>query len=112
MAVMGRPKGAQNKDKPWQEALRIAAFAEGPQGKRNLVSIAETCVAAAIAGDMTAIKEIGDRLDGKPAQESTVTIEKRDAPDWSRAELVDIIRHAAASSTGTAKTNGRGELPN
>jgi hypothetical protein len=30
--------------------------------------IAEKCAAAAEGGDMQAMKEIGDRLDGKPAQ--------------------------------------------
>lgn len=36
--------------------------------RRKLDDIAETLVALAVGGDMGAIKEIGDRMDGKPAQ--------------------------------------------
>ncbi len=35
--------------------------------------IADKCDQAALGGDMGAIKEIGDRLDGKPAQSHEVT---------------------------------------
>jgi hypothetical protein len=34
--------------------------------------IAQACIAAAQAGDMQAVKEIGDRLDGKPVQPNTM----------------------------------------
>lgn len=66
--VKGRSGTNKNKDKPWADALRIAANREGEDGRKHLIAIAEKCVAAARTGDMMAIKEIGDRLDGKPSQ--------------------------------------------
>jgi hypothetical protein len=88
------------KDKPWTDAIRRAAYAEGKDGQRKLFEIAEVCVQAAIDGDLAAIQEIGNRLDGKPAQESTVTFEKRDASDWSLEELDTIIHDASAGGMG------------
>jgi hypothetical protein len=106
--LAGRPPGSQNKDKPWAEALRRVVFADDALGKRRLVAIAEKCAAAAESGDMQAIKEIGDRLDGKPAQESTVTIDdKRDATDWTRAELVAFLNDARAGGNGADPARGR-----
>lgn len=89
----------------------MAVFRAGEDGHRRLLTIAEKCADAALAGDMQAIKEIGDRLDGKPAQESTVTIEKRDATDWTRAELVAVLDNEAAGSERTSPTNGRDREP-
>jgi hypothetical protein len=39
-----------------------------------------------------AIQQVADRIDGRPAQESTVNIqEKREASDWTREELMAIL---------------------
>jgi hypothetical protein len=58
------------------------------------------------------INAIADRLDGKPAQESTVTIDdKRDATDWTRDELVAFLNDAKAGGDGAAKANGSGRKP-
>lgn len=56
-------------DKPWRDALLVAVTEKGTDGVRHLRRIAEACVNAAMAGDMTAIQEIGNRIDGKPRQE-------------------------------------------
>ncbi len=68
---MARPVGSktQNNNKPWKEALLLAVNAK-PKGnkEKNLRLIAEKCVASAVEGDMQAIREIADRLDGKPIQ--------------------------------------------
>lgn len=64
---MGAPIGNKNavKNKPWAEALNRALLAE--DGKK-LRSLAEKLIAKAEEGDVTALKEIGDRMDGKPNQ--------------------------------------------
>jgi hypothetical protein len=68
----GRPRGSQNKDKPFRDALRIeAALAEKgqetPAPKGSLRYIARQLLNR--AGEETAAaREIGDRLDGRPAQ--------------------------------------------
>jgi hypothetical protein len=54
-------------DKLWREALRRAVL-KRVEGKQNLDRLASVVVNSALDGDMQAAKEIGDRLDGKPAQ--------------------------------------------
>lgn len=68
---MGAPTGNKNatKAKPWAEALNRALLAE--DGKK-LRALADKLVDRALEGDVTALKEIGDRVDGKPAQSLTV----------------------------------------
>jgi hypothetical protein len=66
--VKGRSGTNKGKDKPWADALRIAAHRIDDEGRQRLMKIAEQCVRAAEGGDIQAIKEIGDRLDGKAHQ--------------------------------------------
>jgi Family of unknown function (DUF5681) len=49
-----------------------------------------------------------DRGYGKPHQENTVAVEKRDASDWSRAELVAFLSDAAKSRARASAPIGRG----
>jgi hypothetical protein len=66
-AARGRPTGST--EKPWRDAIRLAVNATTGDGDpKKLRLIAEKLVELALAGDAAAIKEIGDRLDGKPAQ--------------------------------------------
>lgn len=67
---MGKRGPGTDIDRPWAEALRRAAFREskGKGSPKQIEIIANNCVADAAGGDMQAIKEIGDRLDGKPHQ--------------------------------------------
>ena len=109
--MAGRPKGAQNKDKPFVDALRIEIAAAGEDHKA-LRAIARKLLDKAQDGDMQAIGMVADRLDGKPAQESTVTIDdKRDATDWTRDELVRFIAEARAGSGGATEADGRSGEP-
>ena len=58
-----------------------------------------------------AVKEIWDRLDGKPQQIVEASIEdKRSALDWTTDELVDFLRERHADSDGAPakKTSDRG----
>jgi hypothetical protein len=63
---MANPRG-QQRDKPFRDALRMELAALGEDSKA-LRGIARSLIAAASEGKMDAIKEIGDRMDGKPAQ--------------------------------------------
>lgn len=99
------------KEKPFADALRMELAAAGDDHKA-LRAIAAKVIDMAKAGDMQAIQQIADRLDGKPAQESTVTIDdKRDATDWTRDELVAFLSDAAADRSGTAETERRSDKP-
>ena len=92
----GNPNG-RAKDKVWGDAIRIAVNEahEGGNGKK-LRALADKLVDKALAGDMTAMKEIGDRLDGKTAQSVEMTGEattnyvmlapevSRDTDEWQK----------------------------
>jgi hypothetical protein len=59
----------QQRDKIYREALRLelADMSEGADLKK-LRQIARAHIEKAASGDMQAIKELADRLDGRPAQ--------------------------------------------
>ena len=67
MAERGGQPGNKNatKNRLWEETLRRALLAE--DGKK-LRSVAEMLIKRAQEGDVQALKEIGDRIDGKPTQ--------------------------------------------
>ena len=72
--LAGRPRGSYG-DQTWRTAINKAvrewreADVEGkPQKIRALNLLARKLVEKGIEGDVTALKEIGDRLDGKPTQ--------------------------------------------
>lgn len=66
----GRARGAWA-DKPWRDAIAIAVNERTKDGGKKLRRLADALVEQALAGDVAALKEIGDRLDGKPAQAIT-----------------------------------------
>ncbi len=104
---MGRPKGAENKDKSWRHAIRAAVnelrVAEGDEkGKkvRALRLLAQRLVTRALDGDVSALKEVGDRLDGKATQQ--VNVEKNvqvthiehsivDMPKTIEGEVIEVL---------------------
>src|SRR5262245_37236246 len=65
MSYVNRPPRGQQRDKPYREALRMELAAAGEDMKK-LREIARVHIARCEAGDMQAIKEWADRLDGKP----------------------------------------------
>jgi len=77
--MVGRPTGSKDSkpagrnQRPFADALNLAihrAIESGPhKGKIRLHQIAEKLAVAAINGDPWAIKEVADRLDGRPAQQ-------------------------------------------
>jgi hypothetical protein len=73
-----------NREKPFNDALRIALRGDPFRLRR----IAEKLAGKAEEGDLAAIREIADRLDGKPAQ----VIDRRDFPvtELTDAELLVI----------------------
>jgi hypothetical protein len=91
----GNPLGRLS-EKPYHDALRMEIAAAGKDHKalrriaRNLIAQAQKDSFDALP----AINAIADRLDGKPAQSSTVMIEKFDSYEWTRAELESLLHDA------------------
>jgi len=91
--MAGRPRGAWA-DKAWRDALRVVALLpedDKRAGKTNLEACAIALVRAGKSGDVSALKEIGDRLDGK----TTLPVEHAGPGGSSiqhvhRIELVDL----------------------
>lgn len=68
--MAGAPIGNDNatKGKEWRNAIRRALAHKHGSVSDGLLAIARQLVDKAEEGDITALKEIGDREDGKPAQ--------------------------------------------
>jgi hypothetical protein len=81
---MGRPIGSVNREKPFNDALRIALRGDPLRLRR----IAEKLAEKAEDGDLAAIRELADRLDGKPPQAQVHS-------DADGGSLQVIIRRAA-----------------
>ena len=96
----GRPP----KEKSFANMLRIAiseaVMSEDGTSKPKLRMVAEMLVTKALEGDMSAIREVADRLDGKAAQ--AVEISAPDAP--SRLTDAELELIATASSSGAFET--------
>lgn len=89
---MGAPVGNQNarKAKKWQQAIeRALARATGENVSAGLDKAADMFVQAVFAGDQWALKELGDRLDGKPA---TVIIGDKDEDPIQVEGRVKLVR--------------------
>lgn len=65
--MAGNANSGRKQEKPFRDALRMELAAAGEDGKA-LRKIARALIDKAGEGDMQAIKEIADRVDGKVAQ--------------------------------------------
>ena len=104
----GNP-GGQQKDKQFADTLRLVANRNDPDGKKKLLKIAEKLVECAIAGDSWAVAQVADRLDGRPAQESTVNVNNRTLKELSDEEIA--ARIAELRARGAGASGGDGESP-
>ena len=94
---MGAPLGNTNgaKAKLWSAAIHRALEARGSRldQKNALDELAGTLLDKAAEGDMSALKEIGDRLDGKAAQSVAIGNEG-DSPFMIEEIVRTIVRPA------------------
>lgn len=91
--MAGAPVGNQNakKGRLWADAIK-RAVARKYNGDLNhgLDTLAEKLIDAVATGDLPAIKEFGDRMDGKPAQAIVGDDEKPPVQTVTRIELVAL----------------------
>lgn len=104
----GNPGGKPG-DKPLTEALRRKLYADE---RKKLDQLADIMFARAMSGDMQAIKEIADRLEGKPVQQVEShnvnenhyvrAPEKASKDDWQQ-----YLAHKAKPPPVSEKPNGK-----
>lgn len=86
----GNP-GGRPKEKPWRDAINRAIKRHANGDLQALDRAADMLVLAAIEGKMDAMKEIGDRLDGKAVQQQIVNGDEDGGPvRFQRIERVVI----------------------
>lgn len=64
----GNPSGPPKRVKVWRDAINRAIKRREESDPQALEKLADRLLAAVAEGDVAAIKEFGDRLDGKVAQ--------------------------------------------
>lgn len=109
--ISGNPSG-RPKDKPITEALRRKLLENDAKALNTLINV---WVAKAQSGDIQAIKEITDRIEGKPLQQIETTVTRTDISTLSDAEFADLIAAVRSAEAGNGskprgtKTNGKAE---
>jgi hypothetical protein len=84
----GNP-GGRATEKLWRDSiLKAVKERDGKKGPQFIEMAAQALVTAAIAGDVPAIKELGDRLDGKSAPSPE---ERED----TKALIVQLVKYRA-----------------
>ena len=94
---VGGQKGNNNaaRGSEWREAV-VKAIKRG----KGLDQLAEVLVAKALEGDMVALKEVGDRLDGKPKQQVDVTVQDAQPIGPNADTLSQRLTNQLASRAG------------
>jgi hypothetical protein len=98
----GNP-GGQQKDRQFADALRLVVNRDEVDGKKKLLKIAEKLVECAIAGDSWAVAQVADRLDGRPAQESTINVNSKSLTELADAEIAARIEQLRAGRAGAVR---------
>ena len=91
-ADVGRVAG-KTAGKLWRDAINVAVNRpHEADGRKYIMHLAERLVQAALDGDMAAMKEIGDRVDGKAIQHV--------AGEDGGALVVKVVKFADADPSG------------
>ena len=103
MSHLSRPPRGQQRDKPYREALRME-LAAADDNMKKLREIARVHIARCEAGDMQAIKDLADRLDGRPEQ-----MVEDSRPDSEPIRIVREIVHVTQTPRGVRESGGNGQ---
>lgn len=94
MAVRNLKGGGKGQDKIWSDAVRRAVKrARDGKGRKKLEILADSLVDKGINGDVSAMREVGDRLDGRSTQAVNL---KHDVTD----KFAEILKHVHEHNTG------------
>ncbi len=86
----GNP-GGRGKNRPWRDAIERAIERASKEGMQVVDDLADALIKKGKEGDVTALKELGDRLDGKVPQ---VLQGDREAP------LIHEVRNVIVDPNG------------
>lgn len=98
--------GGRRKEKPFRDALMLVlnegedVAPDGPRARNKIRAVASQLVAKAMDGDVGAIKEIGDRVDGKVAQQQIITGDEDGGPVQTETRSF-IVNHPDAPKVVT-----------
>lgn len=90
---MGAPVGNTNNTdgRLWRQAIRRALEKRSQSSKVEAMdALAEKLLAKCDEGDMAALKEFGDRIDGKPSQ--AVTVANPEGQEFVTKVVREIVR--------------------
>ena len=111
MAERGAPKGNTNarKGKMWFESIRKRIT-----DRQAMEKLADKLIDEALGGNMVAMKEIGDRLDGKPLAETKVDVTDRtDRPVGDTelgARIAYVLRQGLEAEAGRSSDGEHSDL--
>ena len=97
--MAGNANSGRKADKLIGDALRLAAkrVSEGdPLGRTNLAIAAEKIVELACTGDIAAFREMADRIDGKPKQQTELS-----GPDGEAIPVGVDVRIVSSAGSDT-----------
>jgi hypothetical protein len=108
MAGVAGRSGRKPGDTHWAEAIKRAIKRRQEKDPLALERLADVLLSKCYEGDLAAIKELGDRLDGKPKQQLDVTT-RRDVRGLTDDDLIAVIQDAG--SEGTFGEEGHSSKP-
>lgn len=94
----GNPDGRPPKEWTWSGVLREMMEQSEEDGEPVKVKIARALKLKAYTGDVQAIKELGDRIDGKPQQKTDITTNGKDLPTPLLGGLTNAISNNNSNS--------------
>jgi Family of unknown function (DUF5681) len=105
--ISGNP-GGRAKTKELTDALRIVSREVVTETKKiKLRAVAEKLFDLAMGGDVSAIREIGDRLDGKALASVDINATVTDLTDAERRNrLIELLEFGAASRVALPSGTG------
>lgn len=112
----GNP-GGRRVEKLVADAIRLAANEiDEATGKKKLRVAAEKIVDKAVQGDLAAFNTIADRLDGKPVQDTNLSVtDDRPLGELTFAELMrrtdETLSRIEAAANGTGGADASEERP-
>lgn len=105
----GAPRGNQNaaKAKVWSAAIERALerrTVSRTDGLKEIDALADLLIVMCWEKDLAAFQELGNRLEGKPAQAIDVTQHHKHATEYTASELEQILRgHGTAAESESAE---------